>query len=73
MHHYTIFIRWRGYRWTLLAKARCSVDLVLGMLDHFPPAARVSVVPDNDYANAMIKRDQITPTWLRHAREGARA
>lgn len=60
---YTIKIQWRGFRWVLHAKARCAVDLVVGMMCHFQADAAVSVNRDfsleNAYANAMIRRDKI--------------
>ena len=43
MIRFRITIRWRAYRWSLQGIARSSVDLLVGLLDHVPEGALVSV------------------------------
>ena len=56
-------MRWRAFLWTLQGRARSSAAMVLGMLDHVPMDARVSVEPSqdsiNNYAEHMIRKDQL--------------
>jgi hypothetical protein len=43
MRHYFVTIRWRGFKWELRGIARCSSDLVGGLVQYFGADTSITV------------------------------